>query len=117
MPRLKRFEVELALTDPDGSPSRLAVDLCMKRAKRLRNLDKLSDDFLDDAEPLAWPKGNEGAWIKVPLDDDVAICQWDPGDKTLWDLFQVAGRLKVVRIVERSAITALMRQFAVPDED
>jgi hypothetical protein len=102
MPGPKRFEVELALVDPDGQPSALSADLLTNGKKRLRRLGKLTEDFLDEAQPMSWPAGREGAWIYVPLDDDVAICQWDPGEKALWDLGLSVGHLKVVRVVRRS---------------
>ena len=102
MKRHRHFKVDLVLRDPDGHPSALASDLSTNGSKRLRRLDGLTDDFLDEAQSLSWPRGREGSWIYFPLADDIVICQWDPGDEGLWRGGFRVGRLKVIRIIPRT---------------
>jgi hypothetical protein len=117
MARTKRFKVELALRDADGQASDLARDLETDGAKRLRRLDKLTEDFLDEARPMEWPPGPEGAWIYVRLAKDIAICQWHPGPKALWDLGLRVGILKVVRIIRREDLLDFLERAEVHDEN
>lgn len=110
MARPKRFRIDLALEDPDGSPSALADDLTTDRKKRLRRLARLTEDFLIEAKPLPWLPGAEGAWILVPIVDDFAVCQWLQGSKILWELGRTVGRLKVVRIIPANRIRWYLSQ-------
>jgi hypothetical protein len=99
----KRFETVVVMSNPDGTPSALAVDLRTNGAKRLLAIKRLTDNFLFDAKPLLVPWGEEGAWITVPLGkDDIAMCQWKPGPKLAWEFGLPVGRLKFVRIIRRA---------------
>lgn len=104
MPRPKRFTVELVEKNCDGTPSDLTKDLETNAAKRIIALNRLTEDFIWNARPLFVPPGEEGQWISVKLDkygEDVAMCQWDPGERSDWDLQKCVGRLKVVRIISK----------------
>jgi|SRR5271169_1643198 hypothetical protein len=116
MARPKRFSIELVVHNPDGQPSALCKDLLIDEKKRLGRLAKLTEDFLDEAQPMQWPAGSEGAWIYVPLADDIAICQWDPGAKALWDLGLTVGKLKVVRIIRKRDLRRFLTQAEGADE-
>lgn len=116
MRRRRRFRVELVLLDPDGQPSDLARDLGTNRSKRLRRLNGLTEDFLDEAQSMNWRRGSEGSWIYFPLADDIVICQWDPGDKGLWALGYQEGRLKVVRILRRTELPSFLASAEEPEE-
>jgi hypothetical protein len=115
--RVRHFKVEYALIDATGEPSALYYDLSLDRKKRLRRIERLTDDFLYVKKELPWPRGPEGRWILVPLRGDVALCQWDPGNAALWELGFEVGRLKVVRIVRRNAIPVILEAYAPADPD
>lgn len=116
MVRPKRFTVELVKSDPDGQPSALCRDLVVDCKGRLRRLQSLTEDFLSEAQPMHCPAGREGAWIAVPLGLDVAVCQWDPGPKALWDLrIDGVGVLKVVRILRKRDFHRFFNRFEMPE--
>lgn len=117
MRRRRHFKVDLVLEDSDGQPSDLARDLDTDRSKRLRRLAGLTEDFLDEAQKLNWPRTREGAWIYFPLAGDIVICQWDPGDKGLWDLGFQVGRLRVIRILPRTDLPGFLATAGEPEED
>jgi len=106
MARRKRFKVELVLLDADGQACDLAGDLKTDGAKRLPRLDRLTEDFLDEAQPMQWPASREGAWIYVPLANDIAICQWHPGAKALWDLGFAVGNSKSLESLPKAIFSA-----------
>jgi hypothetical protein len=116
MRRRKRFKVDLVLCDPDGRPSALARDLATDGSKRLRRLKGLTEEFLDEAQRMNWPRGPEGSWIYFPLADDIVICQWDPGDKGLWTLGFQEGHLKVIRIIRRTELPGFLASPEEPPE-
>lgn len=104
----RRFTIELVLVDQGGGPSDLERDLEIDRKARLRRLDNLDDGDLFEAEKLNWPGDSEGSWILVPLGNDLAICQWDPGDEGLWRLGIAVACLKVVRILRKSDVPSFI---------
>jgi hypothetical protein len=117
MRRHRHFKVELALQDADGQPSDLARDLGTDRSNRLRRLEGLTDDFLDEAQNMTWPRGREGSWIYFPLADDIMICQWNPGEKGLWALGYKEACLKIVRIVPRADLPGFLASTDEPIEN
>jgi hypothetical protein len=116
MSRTKHFTVDFALVDAAGRPSALVDDLRVDK-KRVRRIERLTDDFLYAKEELKWRSGPEGRWILVRLQKDVAICQWDPGNEALWALGFAVGRLKIVRIVRKAVIPSILAAYAPKDSD
>lgn len=116
MRRRRRFRVELVLEDPDGKPSDLARDLSTDESKRLRRLEGLTEDFLDEAQSMNWRRGREGSWIYFPLAGDIVICQWDPGEKGLWALGVEAGCLKIVRIIRKTDLPGFLASAEEPKQ-
>lgn len=117
MSRTKHFRVEFVLMDAAGQPSALYYDLSVDREKRIRRIERLTDDFLYIKKELHWPSGPGGRWILVPLRGDVAICQWNPGNAALWELDLEVGRLRVIRIVRKADIPAILAGYAPADLD
>jgi hypothetical protein len=117
MSRNKHFEVEFVLVDAAGKPSDLYYDLRIDREKRKRYFDRLTDDFLYTKEELPWRIGPEGRWILIQLHKDIALCQWDPGNETLWALGFKVGKLKVMRIVRKADTPAILAAYAPSESD
>jgi GTPase SAR1 family protein len=115
--RTKHFRVEFTLIDTAGQPSALYYDLNVDREKRIRRIERLTDDFLYTKIELHWPTGPDGRWILVPLRGDVALCQWNPGNPALWELDLEVGRLNVVRIVRKTDIKAILKAYAATEPD
>ena len=116
--RTKHFRVEFTLIDAAGQPSALYYDFNFDREKRIRRIERLTDDFLYTKKELHWPTGPDGRWILVPLRGDIALCQWNPGNPALWELDLEVGRLNVVRIVRKTDIQTILAAYAPskPDE-
>jgi hypothetical protein len=112
MSRTKHFKVDFVFVDAAGKPSALFYDLKVDREQRMRRVERLTDDFLFTKEELKWRTGPEGRWILVPLRKDVAICQWDPGNEALWNLGFEVGRLKIMRIVRKADLPAILAAYA-----
>lgn len=108
MRRNRHFNIGLVLARADGQPSDLDRDLEVDRSGRLRRLEALTDDFLDEAQNMSWPRGAEGSWIYFPLADDIVICQWNPGEKGLWALGYKEAMLKVVRIIRKDSLPGFL---------
>jgi hypothetical protein len=104
----RHFTIVLADVDPGGGPSALIKDLQTDGSKRLLSLERLTDNFVYEAQKMNWPDGPEGSWILVPLGRDLAICQWDPGDEGLWRLGLAVACLKVVRIIRKGDISRFL---------
>jgi hypothetical protein len=117
MSRTKHFKVDIILDNAAGKPSALYYDLRVDREKRIRRIERLTDDFLYTKQELYWRSGPEGRWILVPLSRDIALCQWDPGNEALWNLGFGVGRLKVVRIVRKGDVPAILAAYAPNGSD
>jgi hypothetical protein len=115
MPRNRHFTVGFVFDDADGKPSALYHDLGVDRPRRLRRLERLTDDFLVTAKSLQWRRGPEGAWILVSLGSDYALCQWNPGNAALWELCFAVGRLSVIRIIRKADVPGIMQEYASDD--
>jgi hypothetical protein len=115
MPGNRHFTVVLVDEDADGKPSDLYNDLLVDRARRVRSLERLTDDFVVTAKGLKWRRGPKGAWILVSLGDDYALCQWNPGDQALWELCFPVGRLSVIRVVRKADVPGILQMYAPSD--
>lgn len=115
MPRNTHFTVGFVFDDTDGKPSALYYDLEVDRARRLRRLERLTDNFLVTAKSLQWRRGPQGAWILVSLGNDYALCQWNPGNAALWELCFTVGRLSVIRIVRKADVPDILQTYIPGD--